>query len=82
MKTTIEILEELISIGEGFTFKNSFTSINHDGRSDNFSKDWIVWQSRVKTFLNTKFGVHSIPSKSFKAIFAVESLDKSKVQVR
>jgi len=66
MSRTIKILQELIEQGEKFTYKNFCGSWDEYGHPATYSEEWITWQSRLQTFLLSKFGEESVPSQTLK----------------
>ena len=62
MSNTINIIDELIEQGEAFTFNNFCAGFSQYGNPNAYSEEWIVWQSRTKTFINAKFGEDSVPA--------------------
>lgn len=66
MNRTIQILGELIEQGEKFTYRNFCGSWSARGYPATYSEEWITWQSRVQTFLFSKFGEESVPAQTLK----------------
>lgn len=66
MSKTIQILEKLVAQGEKFTYKNFCGSWSEYGFPATYSEEWITWQSRVQTFLLSKFGEESVPAQTLK----------------
>lgn len=64
MSNTLKIINELIEQGEAFTFRNFCSSFSQYGNPNAYSEEWIVWQSRAKTFINAKFGEDSVPAQT------------------
>ena len=64
MSKTSKIIDELIEQGEAFTFKNFCSGVSEYGYPNAYSEEWIVWQSRAKTFINAKFGEGSVPAQT------------------
>jgi predicted nucleotide-binding protein len=64
MATTKEILNNLIEEGEQFTYSNFCSTRSEYGYPASYSEEWVIWQSRAKTFLNAKFGEESIPAQT------------------
>lgn len=66
MPKTKAILNELIEMGEQFTYKNFCSSFSQYGHPSSYSEDWLIWQSRSQTFIFAKFGESSIPAQTLK----------------
>lgn len=64
MPTTLDTLDELIGEGEKFTYENFCASTSRHGYPVAYSEEWVVWQSRAKTFLEAKFGEDSVPAQT------------------
>ncbi len=62
MSRTVKILDELIAQGERFNFQNFCAGVSQFGYPNSYSEEWIVWQSRAKTFIKAKFGEESVPA--------------------
>lgn len=60
MTSTKEILESLIRDGEDFRYEN-FCASWAGGYPNTCSQKWIIWQTRVETFIRGKFGENSVP---------------------
>jgi predicted nucleotide-binding protein len=67
MSRTIQILQELIEQGEKFTYKNFCGSWSKYGHPETYAEEWVIWRSRVQTFMFSKFGEDSIPAKTLKS---------------
>lgn len=64
MSKTLDILNELITTGEAFTYQNFCSSWGEYGHPKTYSEEWLIWQSRSKTFINAKFGEESVPAQT------------------
>jgi predicted nucleotide-binding protein len=64
MSKTLKAINNLIEEGEQFTFKNFCSSWSEYGYPASYSEEWIIWQSRAKTFLSAKFGEKSVPAQT------------------
>ena len=64
MSKTLDTLNELIEQGQSFTYQNFCSSWGEYGYPESYSEEWIVWQSRAKTFVNAKFGEESVPAQT------------------
>ncbi len=62
MSKTIDTLNSLIQEGNKFTYRNFCSSWGQYGHPASYSEEWIIWQSRAKTFINAKFGEESVPA--------------------
>ncbi|WP_020146895.1 TIR domain-containing protein [Thioalkalivibrio sp. ALJ15] len=64
MPAMFDTLDELISEGEKFTYENFRATTSRHGYPAAYSEEWVVWQSRARTFLEAKFGQDSVPAQT------------------
>ena len=64
MSKTIDTLNDLIGQGEAFTYQNFSSGLSRNGYPEAYSEEWIIWQSRAKTFITAKFGKDSVPAQT------------------
>lgn len=74
MSKTKDILNELIEMGEKFTFRNFCAGVSQYGHPNAYSESWVIWQSRAQTFIFAKFGESSIPAQTLKRGLGVRVL--------
>jgi len=77
LSRTTKTLEELIEQGEQFTFQNFCGSWSEYGNPATYTEKWITWQSRAETFILSKFGEESVPSKTLQRGLGIRVLGRA-----
>lgn len=57
----MNILRSLVEEGEKFTYKNFCSSFSQYGFPATYSQEWVVWRTRVESFIKSRFGENSVP---------------------